>query len=174
MNSKFREMSCPSCGFTKETMLNESESTVVLVQVDDAYYGLFFERCRHLDVLIKIHYCPKCGFCLDGQRVRACLFCAGKSVKPEETWGTIVKKGSLSIGTSTRDVHKYEPTLIVESVLDDYDNGSHADITFCPFCGVRLRKKVPPVNSGENAVRPDKKRKLLDILSFMKKKGRGK
>lgn len=163
MNSKFREMSCPSCGFTKETLLNESESTVGLVRVDDAYYGLFFERCRHLDVLIKIHYCPKCGFCLDGQRVRACLFCAGKSVKPEEAWGTIVKKGSLSIGASTRDAHKYEPTLIVESVLDDYDNGSHADIIFCPFCGKRRRT----VRGGKNAVGPGK---LLGILSFMKKK----
>lgn len=174
MNSKFRGMSCPSCGFTSETLLNESESTVGLVQVDDAYYGLFFERRRHLHALLKIHYCPKCGFGLDGETVRNCLFCAGKSVKGEEAGGMIGKKGSLSIGTSIRDAHEYKPTLMVESLLDDYDNGSHADIIFCPFCGVRLRKKVQPVNVGEDAMRPDKKRKLFSILGFMKKKGRGK
>lgn len=141
MNSNYRETSCPSCGFTKESLLNEHESTAGLVQVDDAYYGLFFARCRHLDVLIKIHCCPKCGFRLDGKTVRGCLFCAGKAVKSEEAWGTTVKKGALSIGTSIRDAHKYEPTLMVESFLDDSDNGSHADISFCPFCGRKLRKR---------------------------------
>lgn len=70
MNFKFRGMSCPSCGFTRETLLNESESTVGLVQVDDAYYGLFFERRRHLDALLKIYYCPKCGFGLDWSYVK--------------------------------------------------------------------------------------------------------
>mgnify|MGYP002857025431 CR=1 FL=1 len=171
MNLNYQAMACPSCGFTREGLVNDSASTAGLVQVDDTYYGLLFNRNRCSDVLLKIHYCPKCGHCLDGQKMRGCSFCEGESVKGEDSWGSRGKKSSLSVGTSITALRRYEPTLMVENILDDYDYGSHADITFCPFCGKKLKKEIPIVNNGENTVQTGKKRKRFDILFFMKKKG---
>ena len=70
-------ISCPECGFTKESLINDNKATIELVRSEDMQYRLLFLRNKYTDESFRIHFCPKCGFKLDDIESDDCGLCNG-------------------------------------------------------------------------------------------------